>query len=185
MQYYFIYFDNLINEKGKNITSFHYVKTDSKFNILNGKINEVNSKQSAERIIKKLSKKNIKIICFEKENLFSFLEICEKKKIDYEDFEVIELKILYLLIKGQLTKKITLELLEKQELELDKVLFFNRGNLLLELYKKISNQNDIVLSEYEHDIYSCSIFNVSKFNGYVNEDSIISLDSINLNAKKY
>lgn len=185
MQYYFIYFDNLISEKGKNITYFHYVKTDSKFNILNGKINEVNSKQSAERIIKKLSKKNIKIICFEKENLFSFLEICEKKKIDYEDFEVIELKILYLLIKGQLTKKITLELLEKQELELDKVLFFNRGNLLLELYKKISNQNDIVLSEYEHDIYSCSIFNVSKFNGYVNEDSIISLDSINLNAKKY
>ena len=68
MQYYFIYFDNLINEKGKNITSFHYVKTDSKFNILNGRINEVNSKQSAERIIKKLSKKNIKIICFEKEN---------------------------------------------------------------------------------------------------------------------
>lgn len=186
MKYYFVYF-SYSNEKDRNGSiSFHYVKTDNRFNIITGRIDEIESKRKIESVINKLNKNNIKIICFDKENLFPFLDFCNKKNFDYSDFEVIEYKILYSLFNGQLKSNIDLQDIEKKYYGSNNFQFYNRANLLLELYKTIHTQNDIVLSEYEHNIYSCALFTISKYNSYdEEEEQSIILEGLNLNAKKF
>ena len=83
MKYLFIHLD-FEKENSKPI-SFHYVQTDTDFNIEKGNIVELNTKRNIQKVINKLTRKGNKVIGYSKENIIPLISLCKKKEIEFDN----------------------------------------------------------------------------------------------------